>query len=376
MSDNLINRALERLRRATELDGSGDVAHAVDEYDAGVVLLARAMAIEKDPGMRDTLSQKCSEYADRADALRASLPPAPAPAQQQPEKPASSTAPAADKKPAAGDSKPSAAPQPTLTDAEREQADLEARLNALKGSHITTNNTQAPYYPPGYPPYYGGYPPEGYMPDYTQSAPGSFIGGYDPYNGMSVDEIMHMSENPRTVDEQADDIVRQALAEIRQEEADRQLHQPPPQQQQPPSQQQPAKQQPKHQPPTHPPPQKPPETTVNPEDDGWEELERRAEEEYGGYDDEDIRAMIAESREELERAMRMEDPDFNWDDYDLPEDLRKEGEALKRERERTKREQERYLDGEKEKSRRERFADNAQRNIDAFKSYIAKYKKN
>ena len=386
MSDNLVQRALERLRRATELDGAGDIEHAVDEYDAGVVLLARAMAVEKDPNKRATLSTKCSEYADHADDLRKTLEEKkPAPAQPSAESSSSQSSSAAK-----SEAQPKPA-EPAMSAAEREQADLEARLNALKSTPLKRAG-----------------PPPVHQQQNMYS--GDAFGGYG--NGsMSVDDILRMSSQPRSEDEQADEILRRALAEVQAEEAARrQYYQqyyppqqppyqspyppgqppmyppdqyPPPQQQYPYPPGQPAMYPPDQapqQPPqpagqAHPPvQQQPAQSGPNPEDDGWDELEAKAEEEYGEYDDEDIRAMIAESREELEKAMRAEDPDFNWDDYDLPDDFRADAEALKRERERTRREQDRYLDDEKEGARRERFKANAQKKIDAFKSYIAKYK--
>lgn len=252
MSDDLVARALERLRRATALDGAGDSAGAVDEYDAGVVLLARAMAAERDPALRDTLAAKCSEYADRADLLRAALP----------------------------------AP---LTAAEREQADLEARLAALRHRPLCAT-------------------------------------GSDPV------DVAAMSQ-PRTADEEADEIVRQALAEVRAEEAAAAAAGK--------SSSSSSK-----------------EGEEGDEGDGWDALEAQAAREYeagcGDDDDEAVRAMIAASRAELERAMRAEDPSFRWDDYDLPGGA---GDTAAT-----------------EPARCEHVLDGAQRRLDALKRYIARHK--
>lgn len=226
MSEDLVSRALERLRRATALDGAGEGAAAADEYDAGVVLLARAMAVERDPAMRDTLAAKCGEYADRADALRA------------------------------------AHTEPPRTRAEQEQADLEARLAALRGA-----------------------PPRACAPADASARVRDLLEG----RGSEIDDV------PRSADEEADEIVRRALAEVRAEEkeekggrrgSDNGAEG---------------------------------EGTEGEEDEEWAALEAQAARECeGGDDDEAVRAMIAASRAELERAMRAEDPAFCWDDYDLP----------------------------------------------------------
>lgn len=257
MSDDLVARALERLRRATALDGAGDSAAAVDEYDAGVVLLARAMAAERDPALRDTLAAKCGEYADRADLLRAALP----------------------------------APH---TAAEREQADLEARLAALRRS----------------PPCGGDTSP---LPHGSRSSSTGDTG--DDYSVLPA---------PRTADEEADEIVRRALAEVRAEEAAAGS--------------------------------KGRKEEGEEDGDGWDALEAQAArecEEQDAEDDAAVRAMIAASRAELERAMRAEDPAFRWDDYDLPAGAAGDAEA--------------------EPARCEHVLGGAQRRLDALKRYIARH---
>ena len=324
MSDALVSRALERLRRATELDSAGDLAHAVDEYDAGVVLLARAMALEKDPDMRNTLCTKCGEYADRADLLRSTL-----------------------------EQRSQAVEAAPMTEAEREQADLEARLRALKispggSSHATSTSSSA-----------------------------STSGISRASTAPSLSDVITSSslgeEDERSIDEQAEELVQKALAEVREEERQKQ------QQRAHEAAHAPAPAQAPSQAATSGTPTAP---GTSAEDDGWEELEARAEmdddEDYG-LDDDAVRAMIADSRDELERVMRMEDPKFCWDDYDLPDDMRDEMRELEKERQRTREEQQRYLDGlesstHEEQQRRQGLLDITQKKLDAVKSYIARYK--
>ena len=68
--DGLLEAALGRLREATAADAAGDAARAVQAYDAGVALLARAAVRAPTADERALLCAKCAEYGARADALR------------------------------------------------------------------------------------------------------------------------------------------------------------------------------------------------------------------------------------------------------------------------------------------------------------------